>query len=183
MSESPPGSTTHRVLTDIIRAHPKTQDPVNALVVWTEIGKALAGTIERQGAPLGLLRRIIADHGRGRVDVAAIDLSRWIYRVPAAKRMSQQELAVLMGEISSALATASAGAFETDGGNPDLKSLFLEVVKGWYPVGVEIVQRLPAAANAPASEIVGILTAWCEKYLPLDPTGPADLGVRVDRHG
>ena len=177
---TPAGTLSRQLLRDMFAAHDKTRDPVNALVVWTEIGRALAGTLERQGASPGLLRRIVVDYARGEAAGREIALDRWIYRLPAEARLDKQELAQLMSDAAAALAAVTPAAFERSG-EPGVRELFLEAVHGWFPLGLEIIRSLPAGTGADRAGLVGALGAWCARYLPDDPAGPRDLGIRGEK--
>ncbi|HLK93198.1 MAG TPA: hypothetical protein VKZ18_25110 [Polyangia bacterium] len=177
---TPSGTLSRQVLRDMFAAHDKTRDPVNALVVWTEIGRALSGTLEKRGASPGLLRRIIVDYARREAAGREFALERWIYRVPPEERLDKEELAQLTSDAATALAAVTPAAFERSG-EADLRALFLEAVHGWFPLGLELVRALPAGAGADRSALVGALGAWCARYLPDDPAGPRDLGIRVEK--
>lgn len=177
---SPAGTMSRQVLRDMFAAHDKTRDPVNALVVWTEIGRALAGTLERRGASPGLLRRVILDYTRREAGGRDVTLDRWIYRLAPEARLDKQELAQLMSDAAAALAAVTPAAFERSG-EPGVRELFLEAVHGWFPLGLEIVRCLPAGTEADRAGLVAALGAWCARYLPDDPAGPRDLGIRVEK--
>jgi hypothetical protein len=177
---TPAGTLSRQVLRDMFAAHDKTRDPVNALVVWTEIGRALSGTLEQRGASPGLLRRMILDYARQEAAGREIALERWVYRVPPEVRLDDKELAQLMSDAAAALAAVTPAAFERSG-EPDLRELFLEAVHGWFPLGLELIRALPAGAEADRSALVAALGAWCARYLPEDPAGPRDLGIRVEK--
>jgi hypothetical protein len=165
-----------------LAADPKTRDPMNALAVWTELGKGLSGTLDKKGAPPGLLADVIAEHCKARSGDAAVDLARWAYRVPETERLTQQEAAAalrrVLQAIESRLPELSAAA-ETDVEKE--RDLFMAVVRGWFPVGLDIVRSLPGATNADEATRVAALHAWCERYLPKDTSEARDLGVRVER--
>ncbi len=58
---------------------------------------------------------------------------------------------------------------------------FIAVVRGWFAVGVELVRALPGLGEAPVAEQLGVLSAWCTRYFPRDTSGPAELGVRIQK--
>ncbi|MHB8878104.1 MAG: hypothetical protein ACYC8T_30775 [Myxococcaceae bacterium] len=170
--------TIHRALA----AEPKTREPMNALVIWTELGKGLAGTLERVGAEKGLLRQVIASYCREKGAADGVDLSRFAYRLEGKERLGKLEAAMAMkrvqAELEEALPELTAEASATDEAR---KKLFLAVVRGWFPVGLDIMRALPGGREAKEPEQLGALRAWCERYLPVDTSTPADLGVRVSR--
>jgi hypothetical protein len=59
----------------------------------------------------------------------------------------------------------------------------LTTVRGWFPVGPQIVRSFPTARGIREAERLGVLVAWCERYLPRDPASAKDLGVRISRDG
>lgn len=171
--------TIRDAITNNLAADEATREPMNALIVWTELGKGLCGTLDRKGADLGLLGRIIEQWcaERGAVDV---DLAGWAYRVDPEKRLSQDALASALQRLQTSVEralTPVADAAGEDGG----RTAFLIAVKGWFPAGLAVFRALPAAAGATEAQLLGALRAWCHRYFPKDPAGPADLGVRMTR--
>lgn len=170
-------------ITMALSGQPRAREPMNALVVWTELGKGLCGTLDQKGADAGLIGRII-DEWCGERGAAEVDLSRWLYRVEPSARLHPDELAATLARIEEAiervLATTPEFAKEEDDGGRDA---FLAVVKGWFPVGPQILRTFPAAQTGGESELRGALRAWCARYFPRDSAGPRELGVRVTRDG
>jgi hypothetical protein len=154
--------------------------PVNALVVWTELGRALAGALELQGADRGLLGEVIAnwlDH-RG---LEAIELNTWVPGVGREQRLGGDALGAAIRRAEQAVERTIpglAGAAENPQGK---RELFMTVVRGWFPLGLELMRAMPAGASASDDQVRGALGAWCEKYLPRPTGGPSDLGVRIQR--
>ncbi len=165
-----------------LRADPKTREPMNALAVWTELGKGLSGTLDKKGAPPGLLAEVIAEHCKARAGEVPIDLSQWLYRLEPARRLTRQEIAATLRRVLVALEERLpelSAAAETDGEKE--RELFMAVVRGWFPVGIDIVRALPGAKNVDEGTRLAALRAWCDRYLPKDTTAARDLGVRVER--
>jgi hypothetical protein len=171
-----------RVINDALASDPKTREPMNALVIWTELGKGLAGLLETLGADLGLFRSIIQKHCEGVSRSASVDPNRWFYRLAPEERLDAPGVAEAIRRIEHALEQAlpqlSAEASQADEGR---KNAFLAVAKGWFPVGLEILKAIPAARGADELERLAVLWAWCERYLPASGATPAELGVRVER--
>ncbi len=164
-------------------ADPATREPLNALVVWTELGKGLAGTLDRKGADLGLIDRVIAQHARAR-GAADVDLAAWLPHVAADRRLTPDAVATSLRRVQTAIERAAqplAQGSEGGGGPDGGRAVFLAVVKGWFPAGVSILRALPGRADADESHLVAALAAWCARYLPKDPSGARDLGVYVTR--
>lgn len=171
--------TIHRALA----ADEKTREPMNALVLWTELGRGLAGTLERVGADRGLLREVIAGYCRERgVSPEEVELSRWVYRLEGKERLGKVEAAMALRRVEAELETALP-EMTTEAANADegRKRLFLALVRGWFPVGLDIIRSMPAGRGAGDEAVLGALTAWCARYLPESSGGPAELGVRVSR--
>jgi hypothetical protein len=40
---------------------------------------------------------------------------------------------------------------------------------------------MPASRGATVGDLHAALTAWCERYLPKDTSGPKELGVRSEK--
>ena len=171
----------HEAILRALDRHDKTRDPMNALIIWTELGRALCGTLDKKGADVGLLGRII-DGWCGEKGAAEVDLGRWAYRQEPAQRLGAEELADVLQNVQEEVERVVADlpyGDEGDGG----KAAFLTVVRGWFPAGQAIIRALPAAKMAGDAELRGALRAWCARYFPKDPAGPADLGVRMTREG
>ncbi len=163
----------------------KTREPMNALVIWTELGKGLAGKLERQGADVGLLARLIDGYCHERAAGAqAIDLGAWAYRVAPERRLSHEEAARAITRVQRAIGDR-LGALRGDGdGGAHTREDFLATVRGWFPAGLDVFRSLPAARDRDDAEVHAALAAWCDRYLPKDTSGPEELGVRRERgHG
>jgi hypothetical protein len=159
---------------------PRTRDPTNALVVWTELGRGLAGLLDRKGADPGLLGRIV---DRWCVDRGAetVDLNRWIARSADADRLTVGEIAEALRRIQFRVEQSLVAAGH-DGEAPDaIREAFLVTVRGWFPVGLSILRGCPAARQATEAQVMGALRAWCRRYLPEDPSAAKDLGVRIEQ--
>jgi hypothetical protein len=180
MSHDDTATAIFGAIHEALRATEKTREPMNALVVWTELGKGLAGKLDRQGADAGLLGRLIADYcrqGGGR----AIDLDRWAYRVEPERRLTEAEAAAAIARAQRAVEACLRSEWGDGGGGEHQRERFLDAVSGWFPVGLDIVRSLPAFRGGDGSEAHAALGAWCARYLPRDTAGPADLGVRAER--
>lgn len=157
----------------------KTREPMNALVVWTELGRGLSGKLERQGADAGLLARLITHHCGARNEGAPpIDLAGWAYRVPVEQRLTREDAARAISRLERAIGDRLAERWADGDGGAHVREDFLAVVRAWFPIGLEIFRALPAARDATDAEIAAALAAWCDRYLPKDTSGPEDLGVR-----
>ena len=161
---------------------PKTREPMNALTVWTELGRGLAGTLEKKGASPGLLREIIAEYCHHRANDATADLNRWAYLIPPEERLTQKEVALAMRRVMSALeARMPELAAQAETATDKERELYMAVVRGWFPVGLDIVRALPRGAASDEGERLAALGAWCERFLPAETAAARDLGVRVAR--
>lgn len=159
----------------------KTQDPLNALVVWTELGKALSGKLERQGGGRGLLRSIVTGYCDERgAPPSDVDLAQWMYKLPPDRRLGGDEMAAALVRVERAIGDSIAGEWGDTGGDERVRDHFLAVVRGWFPVGIELVRALPAARGKGDHEAYAALSAWCKRYLPSETDGPQSLGVRVE---
>jgi hypothetical protein len=165
-----------------LAADERTREPMNALAVWTELGRGLAGTLEKKGASPGLLREVIDAHCGARSGGPNVDLAAWAYTVAAAERLTRPEIAAAMRRVLRAiedrLPELSAAA-ETS--TEKERDLYIAIVRGWFPVGLDIVRALPRGERATSEERLAALGAWCAKYLPSDASAPRDLGIRVER--
>lgn len=177
-----PATTVFETIHRVLAAEPKTREPMNALVIWTELGKGLAGTLERIGAEKGLLRQVIATYCREKGAADGVDLSRWAYRLEGKARLGKIETAQALQRVQAELEAALPElAADAETGGDARRQMFMAVVRGWFPVGLDIVRALPGAKTADDATRLGALRTWCERYLPEDAAGPADLGVRVTR--
>ncbi len=163
-------ATVHRTLVKCLAANPKTREPMNALVAWTELGKGLAGTLEDVGGERGLLRKIICAYGLERG--AEVDLSRWAYRLERELRLDPSETAAILRRAEGDLSRALRAHVDRAERSPDARrALFIAVVKGWFPVGLDIMRALPAGSTASDEALLGALAAWCERHLPSGEEG------------
>ncbi len=161
----------------------RTREPLNALVVWTELGRGLAGTLERVGANRGLLREVITKYtetkGIGR---NSVDLTTWVYQLEPPARLGKVETAQALKHVMTALEDALPElAAQSEASDEGRKTMFLSVVRGWFPLGVEILRAFPKGRGADEPTLLAVLESWCERYLPEASGGPAELGVRVER--
>lgn len=187
IAEEKHASTTHgparlafEAIHGALAADEKTREPMNALAVWTELGRGLSGTLDQKGAEPGKLREIVRAYCRDRGAVNEASLERWAYRLDPSMRLSPTEMGRAMRRVTKALEehlpdqTAAAGA---DPAND--RALFLIIVRGWFPVGLDIVRALPTAHASTERERLEALATWCARFLPKDDSAPRELGVRV----
>lgn len=171
----------HAILDGLIEDD-KTRDPMNALVVWTELGRGLSGTLDKKGAEPGKLRDIVGAWCRTSALDGAKSLERWTYRVPPERRLDAKDIGTAMRRVMRRLEAALPDlAAEAEADADKSRELFLAVVRGWFPVGVLLFAALPSAQRATKDARLAALGAWCERYLPKDDSSPRDLGVRVVR--
>ena len=167
-----------------LAAETRTREPMNALVVWTELGKGLAGMLEQAGGEKRLLRETIDRYCDEKSAAPGADLSLWAYQVPAAERLTREETASALQRLNRALEQALPKlAAAAEAGDEGRRSAFLAVVRGWFPVGLDLVRSLPRSATSSEQQRLAALRAWCDLYLPHDEAGPAGLGVKVSRGG
>lgn len=178
---APAARAVRDAILDALLVDEKTREPLNALVIWTELGRGLAGKLERQGADAGLLRRLIAAHCTERSGGAPVDLDAWAYRVEPARRLSADELGRALARVQRGIGERLAAMWADGDGGAHTREDFLAAVRGWFPAGLAIVRSLPAAAGHGDAEIHAALGAWCGRYLPDDTAGPEELGVRRER--
>ncbi|MBI3201905.1 MAG: hypothetical protein HYZ29_10210 [Myxococcales bacterium] len=169
--------TVRRAILSTLAADPKADDPVNALIVWTELGRALSGTLDDVAAGAGYIKKLTSAWFETQGAEAGVDLRRFIYRVDEERRLQPAEIKRLAASVEAAieqgLPELAHAAHEGAGGR---QALFLAVVKGWFPVGLELFQALPAGQTSSEAEVLGAFWAWCLKYLPDDrPDGPGAL--------
>lgn len=163
-----------------LAADPKTREPLNALVVWTEIGKGFAGLLDRKGADVGLLSRLIQAWSRDRGAAPRCDLSHWAYAVPQESRLTVAEIGEALRRAQFQIERALVASGHTEGADA-VREAFLTSVRGWFAAGPQILRAFPAARAATQAEVWAALAAWCERYLPKDPASAKDLGVRIAR--
>lgn len=164
-----------------LASDPKTSEPMNALVIWTELGKGLAGKLEQQGADIGLLGRLVSGYCKEKAHDRPIDLAAWAYRVAPEQRLSRDEVARAMTRIQKAIGDRLAGYWADGDGGAHTREDFLATARGWFSVGLDILRAFPASGASDDSEVHAALAAWCDRYLPKDTSGPEDLGVRRER--
>jgi hypothetical protein len=176
---APAGEALRAAILATLDADPRTREPMNALVVWTEVGRALQGTLERKGGDAGLLREVISKwcrHAAGRT----VDLERWAYRVEPADRLSATELAAALRGIEG-VCGRELGDLERATGEDGGRAVFLTLARGWFGAGLDLCARLGAARGAEEADVIAALGGWCERFLPTDPSQGKNLGVLVDR--
>lgn len=182
MTAHPASKVVFETLRRVMAQDPKTDEPLNALIVWTELGKGLSGTLDQVGAEPGLLRRVIEENCRKRGMEPEVDLARWAYRLEGKQRVGKLELAMAVKGAQAALEDALPQlTAESQSGDEGRKKLFLLVVRGWFPLGLELLRAFPAGRAASERELWGALWAWCDRYLPKGGSGAAELGVKVER--
>jgi len=160
----------------------RTREPLNALVVWTELGRGLAGTLEQVGGDQGLLRKLIAGWCQEQGAREDVNLADWMYRLEGPERLGKEEAAAALRKIQAELEEAlPALAAEAQASDEARRALYLAVVRGWFPVGLDLVRSMPRGRTAERAEQLGALSAWCQRYLPVEGGDPAGLGVRVER--
>ena len=168
---------------EALRATDKTREPMNALVIWTELGKGLAGKLERQGADPALLKRLCVGYCRdGDGGGAPIDLVTWAYRVEPELRLDEREVSAALSRAVRAIEQRLLGERGDTGQEERQQEYFMATVRGWFPVGLDIMRSLPTFQRSSEAELHAALGAWCSRYLPDDPSGPAELGVRMEKH-
>ncbi|MCC6763857.1 MAG: hypothetical protein IT293_04260 [Deltaproteobacteria bacterium] len=102
-----------------------------------------------------------SDHGTN------VDLSRWAYRLEAEERLDRDEIAMGLQRVEDQLSEVLSAHIDKADASPDARrALFVAVVKGWFPVGLDIMHALPAGAAASEEALLGALSAWCERHLP-----------------
>lgn len=164
-----------RALLRCLATDPRTQEPMNALVAWTELGKGLSGTLDDVGAERGLLRKLICAYGIEHGHGDEIDLARWGYRLAPERRLDPEATADALRRAEAKLSEVLAEHLEQASRSPDARrALFVAVVKGWFPVGLDIMRALPAGNAASEAALIGALAAWCERHLP---TGEPDAAA------
>lgn len=185
----------HAAIHEALALDPKAREPMNALVIWTELGKGLAGKLEQQGADVGLLGRLVASYCKEKAHDRAVDLGAWAYRVAPEDRLSREELGRMMSRIQKAIGDRLARHWADGDGGAHAREDFLATTRGWFSVGLDVLRSFrvgpgPSADAVSASpgcsprddaEIYAALATWCDRYLPKDKSGPEDLGVRRER--
>jgi len=175
-------SIVFRSLHRALAGDERTREPLNALVVWTELGRGLAGTLEQVGGDQGLLRKLIAGWCREQGAREDVDLAGWMYRLEGAERLGKEETAMALRRVQADLEEAlPALAAQAQASDEARRALYLAVVRGWFPVGLDLVRSMPRGRTAERAEQLGALSAWCQRYLPAEGGDPAALGVRVER--
>ncbi|MFO0758297.1 MAG: hypothetical protein U0359_17525 [Byssovorax sp.] len=181
MDKSDSAMAVYEAIHDALRATDKTREPMNALVLWTELGKGLAGKLEQKGADRGLPSRLCAGYCAQAGAGEPVDLARWAYRVEPGERLDMAELAAA----SSRVLRSIEQRLLADQGDTNLEERQRDYFHGH---GARLVPRgprhhaiAPALRGASDAQVHAALGAWCARYLPRDTTGPADLGVRLER--
>jgi hypothetical protein len=180
---TPAGNAVRRAILEGMARDQRTAEPMNAMVIWTELARGLCGTLDRKGAEIERLGGVVDRWCRDR-GAMEVDLDRWAYRVEPERRLDAAALGAALQRIQldiertvQPVVDASGGEGEGDGG----RAAFMAVVDGWFPAGLAILRSFPAASRAPAGQVLGALRAWCARFLPRSEAGPAELGVRVVR--
>ncbi len=176
----PAAKLTYKTIGRKFQSFPKIKEPMNALIVWTELGKGLAGTLIEKGAEPDLLIQTIENWCKDKQAVLEVDLSKWAYSVPKENRLSQKELAEILDQMTTDLEKElSEWLVQAQTSEEDRLGLFIEVVRGWFPVGLDIVQTSKQFTSK--EDQLGVMLAWCKKYFPKNTSGSKDLGVRVEK--
>ena len=110
-----------------------------------------------------------------------LDLSRWAYQLEPKLRLGKVEAGMTLRRIQAALEEALPELAAEGMSDEGRKKLFLTIVRGWFPVGLDIFRSLPAGKTAGEAELLGALEAWCDRFFPGDSGSPGELGVRVER--
>ena len=162
----------------VLQGNRRTSEPMNALVAWTELGRSFCETLDRKGADIGMIGRIIDGWCKDQGATAA-DLSRWGYQVEPSLRLSAEELRSLTEHLQRVVEQAVAPVAAREGEDGE-RAAFMEAVRGWFPVGLSILRSFPQAASAEDRELYGVLQAWVRRFFPRDGRGPETLGVRIE---
>ena len=175
-------SRAFQAIHEALAADEKTREPMNALAVWTELGRGLSGTLDQKGAEPGKLRSIVASYCREHGASMDIELHRWAYHLEPSQRLTPDEMGRAMRRVTRALEDHLPDQTAAAGADTSLdRDLFMIIIRGWFPVGLDIVRALPAAQEATESARLSALATWCARYLPKDDSAPRELGVRVVR--
>ena len=159
----------------------KTREPMNALVVWTELGRGLAGKLDRQGADVGLLGRLTEEYCKQHGRESGVDLARWAYQVEPELRLTREETGAAIARVQREIEQRLLAEWGDGGGEERQREYFLATVRGWFPVGLDILRSFPASRGASDADVHAALAAWCTRYLPKDTSGPSELGVRSEK--
>ncbi len=179
----------HEAIHEVLALDAKAREPMNALVIWTELGRGLAGKLEQQGADIGLLGRLVAGYCKEKAHDRAVDLGAWAYRVAPEDRLSREELGRVMTRIQKAIGDRLARHWADGDGGAHAREDFLATVRGWFSVGLDVLRSFPASSGSASpggssrddAEVHAALATWSDRYLPKDKSGPEDLGVRRER--
>jgi hypothetical protein len=164
-----------RAIHESLACDERAREPMNALVIWTELGKGLAGTLVRKGASPSLLVEVISGYCKG-TGAAPVDLARWAYRVPHDRRLSREEIGTAIRRVLARVEERLPSLAATPDAEGE-RAAFLAIVRGWFPVGLDVVAALPGAAGANRRELAAALCAWCERYLPTETATGLGVGV------
>ncbi len=160
-----------------LAADPLARLPLNGLVVWTELGRGLAGMLDRKGGSDALLRQTIEAWCTAE-RALEVDLTTLLPQMDPAQRLSREHLAALLASIQGAIEEHVA-AVEEKGVNDGGRAPWMCAVKGWFPAGLAIFASLDSLRTASEQQRLGALRAWSRRYFPADMSGPKDLGVRA----
>jgi len=181
MNEANSATRVFRAIHEGLQATEKTREPMNALILWTELGRGLAGKLERQGADRGLLQRLVVSYCKEEPEMARIEPGVWAYRVEPEARLSPEEAGQALGRIQRSIENELLGDAGDTGGDERQREYFLATVRGWFPVGFDILRSMPSLRDADEARLRAALGVWCERYFPRDESGPKDLGVRTTK--
>lgn len=181
MTDTKAAQQVFEAIHEALAATEKTREPMNALILWTELGKGFAGKLERQGADVGLLERLAEGYCRKAGADEVVDLARVAYRVEPELRMSSDEAADALGRVTRGIEQRLTAEWGDLGADDKVRDTFLAAVRGWFPVGLDIMRSMPAFRAGDERAVHSALCAWCARYLPKDASGPKELGVRVEK--
>lgn len=181
MIDASSATAVFRVIHEGLQATEKTREPMNALILWTELGKGLAGKLERQGADRGLLQRLVVSYCKKPAGGDDVDPRAWAYRVEPETRMNPEEAGQALGRIQRDIENHLLADSGETGGDEKQREYFLATVRGWFPIAFDILRAMPALRHADGDRIRAALAGWCQRYLPRDESGPKELGVRMTK--
>lgn len=171
---------SQRVRDDILaglRADALAAEPLNALVVWTELGRGLAGMLDRKGGSESLLRETI-EKWCTEQQAEEVDLAALIPRIAAERRLTREHLAAILQSLQARIEMLIADSAE-QGVNDGGRTLWMAAVKGWFPAGLSILSDFPTLRGAPPARTLGALRAWSRRYFPQSTEDAKDLGIRA----
>ena len=145
---------------------PRTAEPMNALVAWTEVGRGLCATLEARGAGGGLVLQIV-DRWCDEGSAAAVDFRALRYPLPEEGRLRPAEIGEAVARVALEIREHLEPATDGDGE----RAAFLTVLRGWLPAGLAILGNFPAGQGASPEALLGALRSWCRRWLPGDGAG------------